>query len=76
MSVVPVPCLEGIAGPLKEITLHGDAIVCIHIVLQLGVVIREVLNKRDKKRKRWKGSESVRTNERRAKTKKGEDKVQ
>lgn len=59
MSVRPIPRLEGIAGPLKKITLHGDAVVCIHIVLQPGVVIREILSKRDKERKRWKGSEKV-----------------
>lgn len=70
MSVVPIPRLEGIAGPLKEITLHCDAVVCINIVLQLGVVIREVLNKRDEKRKRWKGSEGVRTKDGRAPTRK------
>lgn len=50
MSVVPIPRLEGIAGPLKEITLHGNAVLCIHIVLQLGVVIREVLNNREEKK--------------------------
>lgn len=60
MSVVPIPCLEGIAGPLKEITLHGDAVVCVHIVLQLGVVIREVLNRRDEKQRRLKEGESER----------------
>ena len=49
-STVPIPCLEGIAGPLKQITLHGDAIVCIHIVLQLGVVIREILKKKKQRK--------------------------
>lgn len=43
LYIIPIPCLEGIAGPLKQITLHGDAVVCIHIVLQLCVVIREIL---------------------------------
>lgn len=57
---VPIPRLEGIAGPLKEITLHGNAVVCIHIVLQLGVVIREILNNK-RREKDGKRSESVRT---------------
>ena len=39
----PVPCFEGITGPLEQVTLHGDSILGIHIVLQLGVVIRKVL---------------------------------
>lgn len=60
MCVRPIPRLESIAGPLKEITLHGDAVICVHIVLQSGVVIREVLSKKEKERKRWKGSEKER----------------
>lgn len=56
-SFVPIPCLKSIAGPLKEITLHGNAIVCIHIVLQPGVIIWKVLSNRDKERKRWKAQE-------------------
>ena len=47
MSAVPIPCLEGIAGPFKKITLHGDAVVCVHIVFQLGVIVREILKRED-----------------------------
>lgn len=64
MRVRPIPRLESIAGPLKKITFHGDAVICIHIVLQSGVVIREVLSKKDKGRKRWKVGEKVRAKKR------------
>lgn len=40
---VPIPCFESITGSFKQISLHGNAIVCIHIVLQLGVIIGEIL---------------------------------
>lgn len=58
-SIAPIPRLEGVAGPLKEITLHGDTVICINIVFQLGVVIREVLSKRVKEREKWKEYPSV-----------------
>lgn len=35
----PVPGLEGVAGPFEEITFHGDAVVSVHIVLELGVIV-------------------------------------
>lgn len=42
-SLLPVPGLERIAGPLEEVALHDHAIGCIHIEFQLGVIIRKVL---------------------------------
>ena len=48
----PVPCFESIAGSFEQVTLHGDALLCINIVLQLGVVIREVLRDRETERQR------------------------
>lgn len=41
----PVPCFEGITSPLEQITLHNDPVLGVHIVLQLGVVIRIILRK-------------------------------
>lgn len=41
---LPVPGLECITGPLEEIALHDHTIGCIHIELQLGVIVREVLH--------------------------------
>ena len=49
---VPIPCFESVAGPLEQVALHRDAVVCVHIVLQLGVVIREVLLARERGRQR------------------------
>lgn len=52
----PVPCFEGIAGPLEQIALHSDSILGIHIVLQFGVVIRKILRvitRRTSYSKRW-----------------------
>lgn len=39
----PVPCLEGITGPLEEIALHHHTAGCIHIKLHFGLIIGEVL---------------------------------
>lgn len=46
--LLPVPGLEGIAGPLEQVPLHHHTIRGIHVELHLRVVIREVLNNRRK----------------------------
>lgn len=40
---LPVPCLEGIAGSLKEVALHYHATWCIHIKLHFWLIIGKVL---------------------------------
>lgn len=39
----PVPCLEGVAGPLKEVALHHHPARRIHVKLRLGLIVGEVL---------------------------------
>lgn len=43
---LPVPGLEGIAGPLEQVALHHHTVRRVHIELGLGVVIGEVLLER------------------------------
>lgn len=42
-SLLPVPGLESITGPLEEVALHDHAIWCVHVEFQLGVIVRKVL---------------------------------
>ena len=39
----PVPGLEGIAGPLEEVSLHDHAIRSVNVELHLSVIVGEVL---------------------------------
>lgn len=41
---LPVPGLERVTGPLEEIALHDHTVGCVHIELQLGVIVGEVLH--------------------------------
>ena len=52
MNAVPVPGLEGIAGPLEQVTLHHHTIGRVHVELRLGVVVGEVLSARDEEEER------------------------
>lgn len=49
--LLPVPGLEGVAGPLEQVALHHHAVWSVHIELRLGVVIGKVL-RRDTGRRR------------------------
>lgn len=42
-SLEPAPGLEGVAGSLVEVSLHGDAVSCISVEIHDGVIIRHVL---------------------------------
>lgn len=42
-SLAPAPGLEGVAGSLVEVSLHGDAVSCIGVEIHDGVIIRHVL---------------------------------
>lgn len=39
----PAPGLKGVAGPLVEVSLHGDAVGGIRVEIHDGVVIGDVL---------------------------------
>lgn len=41
--VLPVPGFEGVACSLKQVALHHHSIWGVHIKLDLGVVVREIL---------------------------------
>lgn len=41
--VLPVPGFEGVARSLKQVALHHHSIRGVHIKLDLGVVVREIL---------------------------------
>ena len=43
VSVSPVPGLEGIAGPLEQVSFHDHAIRSVNVELHLSVIIGEVL---------------------------------
>lgn len=43
---LPVPGLEGIAGPLEQVALHHHAVRSVHVELHLGLVIGKVLGGR------------------------------
>lgn len=42
-SSSPAPGLEGVAGSLVQVTLHGDTIRCISVEIHDGVIVRHVL---------------------------------
>ena len=39
----PVPGLEGVASPLKEVAFHHYTIRSVHIELHLGLIVGEIL---------------------------------
>ena len=43
MSVSPVPGLEGVAGPLEQVSFHDHAIRSVNVELHLSVIVGEVL---------------------------------
>ena len=47
LNAVPVPGLEGIAGPLEQVTLHHHTIGRVNVVLRLRDVVGEDLSVRD-----------------------------
>lgn len=42
-KLVPAPGLEGVAGSLIEVSLHGDAVSCVSIEIHDGVIVGHVL---------------------------------
>ena len=42
-KLVPAPGLEGVAGPLVEVPLHGDPVGCIGIEIHDGVIVGHIL---------------------------------
>lgn len=42
-KLVPAPGLEGVAGSLIEVSLHGDPISCVSIEIHDGVVVGDIL---------------------------------
>lgn len=43
VSVSPVPGLEGVGGPLEQITFHHHSVRSIYVELHLVTIVGEVL---------------------------------